>query len=155
MKHRRFHPPSHPTAARARLSPRRERLVYVVFGLLWASGVGWLVFHYFLRQSGEFGEMPHPLEPWWLRLHGAAAFAGLWLIGLLWAIHLVPAWKARRRSSGIVLSVATALLVLSGYLIYYVGAEGARDAIVLAHWLIGLVLPLPLLLHALRGRHRG
>jgi len=155
MKLRRFHSPTHPTAARARLSPRRERLVYVVFGLLWASGVGWLAFHYFLRQSGEFGEMPNPLEPWWLRLHGAAAFAGLWLIGLLWAIHLVPAWKARRRSSGIVLGVATALLVLSGYLIYYVGDEGARDAIVLAHWLVGLALPLPLLLHALRGRHRG
>ena len=96
MKHRRFHPPAHPTAARARLSPRRERLVYIVFGLLWASGAGWLAFHYFLRQSGEFGEMPHPLEPWWLRLHGAAAFAGLCLTGLLWAVDLLPAWKAAR-----------------------------------------------------------
>ena len=128
--------------------------MYGIVGLLWASGIGWLVFHYFLRQVGEFGAMPHPLEAWWLRLHGAAAFASLWLIGVLWAIHLVPAWNARRRNSGIVLGVALALLVLSGYLLYYVGGDAARAAIALAHWLIGVVLPLPLLLHGLRGRSR-
>ena len=157
MKHRRFQQPAHPALARARLSPRREALVYWVFGLLWFSGVGWLVFHYFLRQASEFGEMPHALETWWLRLHGAGAFAGLWLIGLLWAIHLLPGWKARRRPSGIVLSVLTAVLVLSGYLLYYAGGERVHAVVALAHWMIGLALPLPLLLHGLRARraHEG
>lgn len=155
MKHRRYHHPGHPTSTKGRLSRRREVLVYVVLGTLWASGAGWLIFHYFLHQASEFGELPHPLEAWWLRLHGAAAFAALWLLGLLWAVHLVPAWNARRRSSGIVLSAITAMLAVSGYLIYYVGAESARAWIVLAHWLLGLAVIVPLLLHALRGRHVG
>ena len=152
MKHRRFQQPAHPASARTRLSLRREALVYGVFGLLWISGVGWLVFHYFLRLASEFGEMPHPLEAWWLRLHGAGAFAGLWLIGLLWAIHLVPGWKSRRRPSGVVLSALTAVLVLSGYLLYYAGGDRVHAVVALAHWLVGLALPLPLLLHGVRGR---
>ncbi|MFC5489484.1 hypothetical protein [Dokdonella soli] len=152
MKHRRFHQPAHPALARARLSPRREALVYWILGLLWTSGIGWLVFHYFLRQAGEFGEMSHPLEAWWLRLHGAGAFAGLWLIGLLWAIHLVPGWKSRRRPSGIVLSGLLSVLVLSGYLLYYAGGDRMHEVVALVHWLVGLALPLPLLLHGLRGR---
>ncbi len=123
-----------------------------MFGLLWISGIGWLVFHYFLQQVGEFGAMPHPLEAWCLCLHGAAAFASLWLISLLWAIHLVPGWKSRRRPSGIVLSVFTAVLVLSGYLLYYAGGDRVHEIVALAHWLVGLVLAVPLLLHGLRGR---
>jgi hypothetical protein len=127
-------------------------LVYSILGVLWASGIGWLVFHYFLRQAGEFGVLPHPLEAWWLRLHGAAAFATLWLIGLLWAIHLVPAWRARRRASGIVLGIVLIALVLSGYLLYYAGGDDARALIAALHWIIGAVLPMFLLPHVLRGR---
>ena len=152
MKHRRFHQPAQPASTRARLSRRREVLVYAVFGLLWISGGGWLVFHYFLQQIGEFGALPNPLETWWLRLHGAAAFASLWLLGLLWPIHLVPGWKSRRRPSGVVLSVFIAVLVLSGYLLYYAGGDRVHEVVALVHWLVGLALAAPLLLHGLRGR---
>jgi hypothetical protein len=152
MKHRRFHAPA--ATGRARLSPRREITVYVVLGVLWGSGIGWLVFHYFLRQAGEFGELPHPLEAWWLRLHGAAAFATLWLSGLLWAVHLVPAWKSRRRASGIALAIVLTVLVPSGYLLYYAADDALRAATALLHWLIGAALPLALLPHVLRGRSR-
>ncbi len=155
MKHRRFHSPLHPVSGRARLSQRREALVYIVLGVLWASGIGWLAFHYLLLQTTEFGLLPHPLEAWWLRLHGAAAFATLWLIGLLWAIHLVPAWKMRRRISGIALAVLLAVLVLSGYLLYYAGGDDARAVIALLHWIIGAALPLALLPHVLRRRRGG
>jgi len=152
MKHRRFHPPAPGTATKGRLSPLRERLAYAAFGLLWASGVGWLVFRYVLRVPGEFGELPHPLEAWWLCLHGAAAFFALWLLGVLWPVHLLPAWKARRRSSGIALSMMTAWLVLSGFLLYYAGDERGRALIGLLHWAVGVAIPLPFLWHALRGR---
>ena len=56
-----------------RLSRRHQRLLYGICGVLWATGALWLIFHYFLQVSGEFGETPHPLEPWWMRLHGLAA----------------------------------------------------------------------------------
>jgi hypothetical protein len=152
MKHRRFHPPAAGAATKGRLSTLRERLAYAAFGLLWASGVGWLVFRYFLRAPTEFGELPHPSEGWWLCLHGAAAFFALWLLGVFWPVHVLPAWKSRRRSSGIVLGVITAWLVLSGFLLYYAGDDRARALIALLHWIVGLAIPLPFLWHALRGR---
>jgi hypothetical protein len=152
MRHRRFHPPAAGAAMKGRLSPLRERLAYAAFGLLWASGAGWLAFRYFLRPLTEFGELPHPLEAWWLCLHGAAAFYALWLLGLLWPVHILPAWKSRRRISGILLGGLTAWLASSGFLLYYVGNDSARTLIALLHWAVGLALPLPFLWHALRGR---
>jgi len=45
-------------------------------------------------------------------------------------------------------------LIASGYLLYY--ASDWRDAIRVLHWSIGLLLALPLLVHALRsGRYRN
>ena len=126
--------------------------MYGVFAVLWCSGAAWLVLRYLLRPTSEFGELPNPLEAWSLRVHGAAAFATLWLLGMLWAIHLAPAWKARRRTSGIVLGAIAGLLVLSGYLLYYAGGDAVREWVAWLHWGIGLALPLPLLVHALRGR---
>lgn len=154
VKHRRLHPPPPAASGRARLTLGREVLVHTVLGVLWATGVGWLVFHYFLRQTGEFGELPHPLEAWWLRLHGAAGFATLWLLGLLWVVHLVPGWKARRRPSGIVLACALGVLVVSGWCLYYVGDDHQRATIALVHWILGAALPVLLLPHVLRGRAR-
>lgn len=151
MRHRRHHAGKHV----ARLSPRRERLVHGIGSLLWSSGVAWIVLHYFLRQPGEFGEQPHPLEIWSLRLHGAAAFATLWLLGLLWPIHVLPAWRARRRASGLVVAGASFVLVASGWLLYYGSGDDARAGVALVHWCVGLVLLLPYLWHVLRGRNAG
>lgn len=151
MRHRRHH-----AAKRvARLPLRREWLVHGIAGLLWASGVAWIVLHYFLRQPGEFGEQPHPFEIWSLRLHGLAAFATLWLLGLLWPIHVLPAWRARRRASGIVVAGVFVVLVASGWWLYYGGGDEVRTAVTLVHWIVGLALLLPYLWHTLRGRDAG
>lgn len=153
MTHRRVDAARH-AGARARLPARREALLHAVIATLWLSGVAWLVFHHFVRMAGEFGELPHPLEAWWLRLHGAAVFVLLWLLGVLWPTHLLPAWRSRRRASGIVLATLLAVLTLSGWLLYY-GSEQARDAVSLLHWTVGLAFALPMLWHALRGRGSG
>lgn len=135
-------------------SRRRELLVHGVLGGLWLSGALWLVLHYFLRRAGEFGAMPHPLEPWVLKLHGAFGFAALGIGGLLWAVHVVPMWlRGHRRPSGIVISALFALLALSGYLLYYAGNENLRTVVALVHWLLGVAALLPMLIHVLHRRH--
>ncbi len=134
-------------------SRRREWLVYGVFGVLWISGATWLVLHYFLQRAGDFGPLPHPLEPWMLKLHGAFAFAALWIGGVLWAVHIVPAWRrGHRRGSGIATLVLFAILAVSGYLLYYGSGDTLRATVALAHWLIGLAVLGPLLVHVLRRR---
>ena len=140
---------------RLHLSRRAKLAIYAVLGATWISGVAWLVLHYLLVRRGEFGDEPHPLEHWSLALHGASAFAAVWLGGWLWQAHVLPWWNSsNRRSSGIVLIAIGGFLIASGYLLYY--ASDWRDAIRVLHWSIGLLLALPLLVHALRsGRYRN
>ena len=128
---------------------RRRRLALYGIGLgLWLTGVLWLVFHYFMVQDTSFGPSPHPLEHWWLSLHGLFAFATLWMFGFLWSAHIVGGWKSqRRRISGSLLFAALVLLVASGYLLYYPPTEESLPLIALLHWILGLAAILPFLGH--------
>ncbi|HEY8010861.1 MAG TPA: hypothetical protein VIE67_07650 [Rudaea sp.] len=136
-----------------RLSRSHRRMVCGILTAAWLSGILWLVFHYFLMRRGEFGAEPHPLEAWWLRLHGAAAFASLWLGGLVWAVHVRSGLaRPKRRISGMLLIALFVVLAASGYLLYYAGDDALRDAVRLVHWLIGVALIVPFLIHSLRAR---
>jgi hypothetical protein len=127
---------------------RRKAALYTALGVLFGSGILWLIFHYFLMRAGAFGPEPHPLEAWWLRLHGASAFAALWFAGLLWGTHVRPGLlQPRWRASGIMILVVLAALAISGYLLYYASDDRLRDIVRLVHWLSGLALALPLLIH--------
>jgi hypothetical protein len=142
--HRRYGKPS--------LGAGRRRLIHGVGALLWLSGAAWLGFHYFVKVKGEFGPSPSPLEPWWLKLHGAAAFASLFIVGLLWGVHVVRGWNyGERRASGTALLVLLGALSLSGYLLYYAGSDALRAAVSLAHWIPGLALPGLYLAHRIKA----
>ena len=147
----------HGKRPRMHLSPRAKALIYAVLGVAWGSGVLWLVFHYFFPHHGEFGDEPNPLEHPLIVLHGAGAFAALWLAGWLWTTHIVPWWNSpSRRSSGIVLIAMGALLVVSGWLLYYASGDELRHWVTVLHWSIGLLLAVPAAVHALRSkRYRG
>ena len=144
-------------APRLYLTRRGKFAIYGVLGATWGSGVLWLVVHYFLARQGEFGAEPHPLEHWSLALHGAGAFATLLLGGWLWKAHVAPWWDSpNRRRSGIVLIVLGAVLIVSGYLLYYASGDALRDLIGKLHWIVGVLLALPVLVHALRSsRYRN
>ena len=132
----------------ARLTRRRRLGVYVIGLGVWLSGTLWLLFHYFAVQTGPFGPEPHPLESWWLKLHGAFAFATLWIFGLLWGVHLVKGWSAgQRRWSGGLLVGALLWFVISGYLLYYVGDDDVRAVLSVLHWASGLAAPALFLVH--------
>ena len=138
-----------------RLSTAQRTATWLVFLVAWLSGALWLVFHYFLQRQGEFALEPHPLEHWWLRLHGLCAFLLLTIGGVLWAMHVRHAWRRPvRRRSGIAIVIASCALAASGYLIYYADEGIAHDAIGIAHWIVGLGLIAPMLVHALPVRPR-
>ena len=138
-----------------RLSRGHRRFAYATIAAVWLSGVLWLVYHYGLQREGSFGPEPHPLESWWLRLHGLAAFISLFAFGLLWGVHIRAGLAfARRRLSGLLLLVLLIILSLSGYLLYYAGDETLRDAVRVVHWLLGLALLLPFVVHVVRARRQ-
>jgi hypothetical protein len=143
----------HEMRARTYLSRRQRAWIYGVLVALWGSGALWLVIHYLFPDRGEFGDAPGVAEPWLLTLHGAAAFATLWLCGWMWAVHVRPWWKnGQRRTSGVLLSATIVLLIASGYLLYYAADETLLHGIAVLHWVIGLLLGAIVIAHALRSR---
>ncbi|HEV8260399.1 MAG TPA: hypothetical protein VGQ19_06550, partial [Burkholderiales bacterium] len=129
--------------------------VYGATAALAVSGTIWLVLHYFFAVPGEYGPQTHPLEPWMLRLHGAAAMAALVIYGSLLPVHVRRAWSIRRNIAlGIGLVSIMLLLTVTGYLLYYSGDENARPVISAAHWILGLVVPALLAWHIVPGACR-
>ena len=134
-----------------RIKRGRRRLTYAVGLGLWLTGAAWLVFHYFRKVTTDFGPAENPLTHWWLAAHGLFAFATLWLFGLLWGQHIVGAWKSgRHRLSGGVLFAVLAVLIASGYLLYYAGGDETRAITSVIHWGIGLAVPLAFIIHRFR-----
>ncbi|MBW8785906.1 MAG: hypothetical protein JF593_14950 [Novosphingobium sp.] len=140
------------SAAEGRL-PRWHVRLLVTSGLaLWLSGGGWLLLHYFGQRQGEFGLERSPLEPWLMRLHGFALLALLLGLGGLFVAHIPRGWGNQgQRLPGLALSAMLALLVVSGYLLYYIGADDVRSATSIVHWAVGLALPLIFVWHAVKG----
>lgn len=136
-----------------KLSHRHELWIYFVSGLLVASGLGWLIAHYFLAAAGEFGEVHHFSEPWWLKLHGAAAMIFLIVFGALLPAHAFRAWRLNKnRWSGAVMMGFTLILVISAYGLYYAGGDTLRDWLGVIHWIVGLLAVAGLTAHIWLGK---
>ncbi len=114
------------------IPPWQRRVLVASAWSLLLSGAAWLPVHY-LWGAGA-GELPSPLEPWLMRWHGLAVLAGLFALGLVSAGHVPRGWRAgRQRTSGLVLCVLSALLVLSGYGLSYLVSERWHAALGWAH----------------------
>lgn len=137
----------------SRLGPQHRLWLTISFSLLFLSGALWLVFHYFFSVKTDFGEGPHPLQQWWLKLHGLTAMAALVIFGSLLLGHIRRAWQHHQnRISGSSMVALMMWLTLTGYALYYFGGEESRPIISAAHCIIGIAaLPL-LVLHIASGR---
>lgn len=120
--------------------------------MLLVSGWTWLLVHY--TWGAGAGELPHPIEAWSLRLHGLAAFLGIFELGALAAAHVPQGWRLTRRrhldaqrKTGLVLCALAGLLVLSGYLLFYFAPEALRPGLGWVHTLIGVAMGLMMAVH--------
>lgn len=119
---------------------------------LWLSGGAWLLLHYFGQTPGEYGPEMNPLEPWMMKLHGLVLIPALLGIGGMFVAHIPKGWAHQpQRVAGITLCAVLAVLIVSGYMLYYVGDDVLREWTSLAHWIIGIALPAAFLWHYLNG----
>jgi hypothetical protein len=124
----------------------QRRLLYSTIAVLLASGAYWALIHY-------AGVRSYLGESLLMKIHGAAAMVALAVIGSLLAFHVPSGWAERRsRPSGGVMLAISALLTLTGYLLYYAGAETARDIASYVHLTLGLALPIVLALHLVKPK---
>jgi len=132
------------------LSRRLRIAFYTVFGALFLTGAGWWGLQ---LAADRHGEEPNVVQPWLLKGHGAAAMLCLFILGVLYPLHIARGWRARRnRFTGAGLVAVSILLILSGYLLYYSGGETTRATASQVHTYLGLALPFVVVAHILRGR---
>ena len=135
------------------LSARHQRWFYTVTVLLFLSGAAWVLFRWLGEHAAAPANSFRFLQFWSLKLHGASAMAFLVALGILIPTHIKHAWRARRnRPNGAVLIAATALLVVTGYGLYYLGDEKWRAAASWLHLVLGVASPVVLVVHIWQGR---
>jgi hypothetical protein len=129
--------------------PRKTKFWINFVGIgVWFTGLGWLVVHFFLKPRDSLDFAASSSEPLWLKFHGAFAFLALWTGGMLWGVHVVKAWGTRQhRWSGSTLFGVFLILIVTGYLLYYVADDGARNVVSWSHWILGIGLPAAYLAH--------
>lgn len=140
----------------ARLARWQIRLLAWSGGILWLTGVAWLVLHHYLQHEGEFGPETNPLEPWMLRVHGLALIGALLGVGSLLVVHVWRGWHYRsQRVVGAALLAVTTILVTTGYLLYYASDDWGRGTISAIHWIVGIGSPAIFGWHYVGGRRLG
>jgi hypothetical protein len=139
-----------------RMSTRQRVVVYCVLGGVWLSGCGWLYLDQYCSRREAFGITPHPWEGPTLLLHGVIAIASMYVLGWLTARHITPWWRTRqRRLSGATLSAVLALLVLSGFALFFLSDDAWQRACAVAHDVLGLGVTVFAIQHwFFAGRHR-
>jgi hypothetical protein len=136
-----------------RLGEWHQTYLYGMGSVLILSGALWLLFHYYVRIPGEFGPTLHPLEPWLLSIHGISSAGLLIGFGSVMPGHVRRAWNAaRNRFTGSIFFGVMLALIVTGYLLYYVGNETARSFLSIFHWVVGFGLPVFAGWHIWRGR---
>ena len=137
---------------KVRLNPAHRRFLYLTFGMLWLSGALWLVAEWF--KEPDLGPTRTPLQSQSMKIHGAAMLVYVSMLGTLWThVRRGFALQANRVSGTVVIAV-NAVLIVSGWILYYLVDDTVRKWGRLVHWTIGLAV-LPLLIgHILSGRGR-
>lgn len=145
-------------AERVRLGTSARRVLYAVIAAATLSGTWWLGVHFGSTWLAAPDEAMQRVarEALALKVHGATAFAMLLALGAMGAQHVRRGWRlGRNRGSGSVVIATCAVLVSTGYALYYLVTEATREPVSLLHWALGLALVPLLIVHIARGRGSG
>jgi hypothetical protein len=153
-------------AERVQLGVSARRALYATIAALVLSGAWWLWAHFadalFASRNDELERLAQ--EALALKVHGAAAFVVLLALGAMGAYHVRRGWGLRRnRGSGSMVVGACAMMVVTGYALYYLVTDTSRTSISVLHWGLGLAFVPLLIVHIALGRrsrhaaftHRG
>ena len=136
-----------------RLEPPFRFAIYIAFAVLFASGAAWLVADQ--MKASANGEIWQQSAAYLLMVHGGAAMVTLMLLGALFPLHIGRAWRAKKnRASGIVMLAFNAVLIASGFGLYYLASEILRPWASDLHIGFGLAMPLLFLAHVTAGRRK-
>lgn len=148
-------------------APRRRRLRpaathawralvdWTCVGLL-VSGAAWLVARYWLVTETEFGSVTPAWAAKALAIHGGFAMLSLLAMGAWLPTHVLPRLRQGiRLATGAAQLALLAVLIVSGYGLYYFADETTRPTWSMIHWGTGVALCTLLLIHRRPGQAAG
>ena len=136
-----------------RLSRGRRYAWYLVVATLVATGLIWLMAD--ALKAGDDAETWQRVSSTALMIHGGAAMAALILIGALFEVHVLRAWRSRRnRGSGSILLTVNIVLILTAFGLYYSGSDVVRAWMSNTHIALGVFMPVMMVLHIWLGRRQ-
>ncbi|MEO6698958.1 MAG: DUF4405 domain-containing protein [Paraperlucidibaca sp.] len=131
----------------------QKRSLYMLFALLWLTG---LLFWWAKTQwqiSGDFGWQDSPWQARALLWHGVLVTPALVLMGSLLPLHWLLGWRRHiGRVAGVCLLVFMAVVVITGVMLWYASAPNWRELAGQVHWWLGLALPAAVAGHILLAR---
>lgn len=134
------------------MPPAVARGLAVSGTLLAATGIALGLLRYVLPSPDPFSVYPHP---WWkalLVIHVFATPVFFFFFGSAWWRHVVRHWKGReRRASGAMVLGLTAVVAVSGYLLYFVGSERGIAVTRVIHTAGGVLATAVYIHHAVAG----
>jgi len=128
-------------------------LFYIIFVLVFLTGVVWLYFDSFVTVESVIGSAKHPMQKWVLNSHGVFSIIFTFMFGLIYGVHIKRTWPMqKRRMSGLSLVSLLCVIIVTGFLLYYAGNETLRALSSYIHWVLGLSIPLVLVRHIRSSR---
>ena len=125
------------------LARAQRWLLYATLMILAGSGLLWAAFHYFLPWKEAAA-----IEATAMKVHGGAAMLALLALGSLLQRHVPKGWRVgRKRVTGLAMLASCAVLIVSGYLLYYAGGEALRQISSYVHLGFGVALSALVLVH--------
>ena len=137
-----------------RLRPAQHAAILLTSLAMILSGAAlWYIRHALDAPEEDYSVFRHPSEPWWLWLHALAAPPFLAAVASSAYGHMKRHFEADfHRASGVLLVVLVFVMTYSGYLLYLVGSEGARKAVLWTHLAPGAAFAALLAWHIVVGR---
>ncbi|MFT6333024.1 MAG: hypothetical protein ACJAW3_001374 [Lentimonas sp.] len=137
-------------AINVKIALRYQFWLFILIAISFLSGVGFFILSEFFNVMGEFGQEKHPAGFTILKIHGGAAFLMMATYGFFLGGHVKKAWKMKTKPIfGIITAILPLLLMITGYLLYYIAADLMREIVEYTHLGIGVLLPIILTAHIL------
>jgi hypothetical protein len=134
-----------------RLDPRFRFALYGAFAVLLVTGAAWLAADQLKDSPG--GELWQQIAAYLLMVHGGTAMMALTFLGALFPVHIRLGWRSgRNRLTGPAMVTFNALLIVTAFGLYYLGAETLRPWMSTIHIGAGFALPALFIAHVLLGR---
>lgn len=121
-----------------RLSKRHKSLLTVSLLLLGISGVAWLIADFYGSDFTNY--LSYEVKSYSMKIHGAVAMLFLILVGTLIRDHVLAGISLKKnQKSGLPLIIICLILIITGYLLYYLGDEVWRNYTSIIHSVLGLI----------------